>query len=235
MTLLDISVPFVLGLVSSIHCSQMCGPIVLAYSLPLRSKGRGAIAAHLAYNAGRITTYSLLGAIAGAAGGGMTSLARLAGIERGAAIVAGVAMILAGIFMAWRLPAQALIRIGGSGSTRLSRIAAGLLQAPGALNKLILGLVLGFLPCGLIYAALMKAVDAGSAAEGAVSMLAFGAGTSGALLAIGLFCSTITARLGRHASAFATIGVVLLGVFVLARAFGFGLHMGMSHHEHHAY
>jgi sulfite exporter TauE/SafE len=226
MTLLDVSVPLALGVVSSLHCSQMCGPIVLAYSLPL---SRSAVAPHIAYNFGRIATYSLLGAIAGAAGGGISSLGRIAGIERAAALVAGFAMIVAALLMSTRWQSQALIRIGGS-STGLARIAARLLKSGDPLSKLALGLVLGFMPCGLIYAALIKAADAGSASGGALSMCAFGVGTSGALLAIGLFSSSITARFGRYANQFATIGVTLIGIFLLARGFGFGSGAGHGHH-----
>ena len=228
MTALDVSVPFALGVVSSLHCSQMCGPIVLAYSLPLRSRSA---APHLAYNLGRIATYSLLGAIAGAAGGGMSSLGRMAGIERGAAIFAGCAMVIAAFFLSGTIPAQALVKIGASPSW-LSRTASRLLKSTDPLNKLSLGIVLGFMPCGLIYAALLKAIDAGSAAGGAVSMAAFGAGTSGALLAIGLFSSSIAARFGRYANTFATVSVMLLGVFLIARGFGFSAME--HHHEHHA-
>jgi sulfite exporter TauE/SafE len=231
MTALDVTVPFALGLISSLHCTQMCGPIVLAYSLPFRARTRGAILAHLAYNAGRLTTYAFLGAIAGAAGSGMLSLGRMAGIERGAAIVAGATMILAGFFMTRTLPAQMLVRIGGGAPSWISSRASGLLKSGDPSSKLILGLLLGFLPCGLIYAALLKAVDTGSALGGAVSMLAFGAGTAGALLAIGLFSSAITARFGRYANTFATAGVMLLGAFLLARGLGWGGVMG--HHEHH--
>ena len=62
---------------------------MLAYSLPLHSAGRRAAGAHLTYNAGRLATYALLGALAGAAGGGVASIGRLAGIEKTATLVAG--------------------------------------------------------------------------------------------------------------------------------------------------
>ncbi len=232
MTALDVSVPFALGIVSSLHCTQMCGPIVLAYSMPMRSRRP---VAHVAYNAGRIATYSLLGAIAGALGGGVSLLGKMAGIERGAALIAGCAMIAAAFLLSGKLPAQALVRIGSSPSW-IARTASGLLKSDDAMSKLLLGSVLGFMPCGLIYAALLKSVDSGSALAGAISMAAFGAGTSGALLAIGIFSSSITSRFGRHANAFATASVALLGVFLLARGFGWAGHLmgGMTHEHHHA-
>ena len=231
MTFLDISIPFGLGVVSSLHCSQMCGPIVLAYSLPFRAKARGAVRAHLSYNFGRILTYSFLGTIAGAAGSSMSALGRMAGLEKGAAIVAGVAMIVAGILMTGRLPQKALVRISRGAPSLLWRPVAGLLKSNLPSRKFLLGILLGFMPCGLIYAALIKAVDTGTAAGGAVSMFAFGMGTAGALLAIGCFSSAITARFGRYANTLATASVMLLGVFLIMR--GFGTPTILEHHHGH--
>jgi sulfite exporter TauE/SafE len=220
----ELGVAFSLGLVSSLHCAQMCGPLVLAYSLPLTRRSPWP---HLAYNTGRLATYSLLGALAGAAGGGLISLGRIAGVERAAAMIAGIAMMVAGILMSGWLPKQTLVRIGGN--SRLWRPASALLRSPAASSKLALGAVLGLLPCGLVYAALIKALDAGSALGGALTMLAFGAGTASALLGIGLFSTAITARFGRHANRFATVSILLLGAFLLWRGYT-GTAPGCSHY-----
>lgn len=218
MSPVELSIPFGLGVVSSLHCSQMCGPIVLAYSLPLASAGRRAASAHLTYNAGRLLTYSLLGAIAGALGGGIASVGRLAGIEKTGSILAGAFMILTALALSGWMARPATVQIGASPSI-VSRLAGRLLRAGSASNKLLLGLVMGLLPCGMVYAALLKAVEAGTPLDGALSMLAFGAGTSGALLAIGFFSSAITARLGRYATALACASMLLLGGFLLYRGF----------------
>ncbi|MBK9168021.1 MAG: sulfite exporter TauE/SafE family protein [Bryobacterales bacterium] len=215
MSLAELSIPFGLGVMSSLHCAQMCGPIVLAYSLPLAGRKRAA-GAHLSYNAGRLATYALLGALAGAAGGGLVSAGRLAGIERAGALVAGACLILAGVLVSGWFNRGNLVRIGAAPDL-LTRTAGRLLRAGAAGNKLVLGLLMGFLPCGLVYAALLKALEAGSPGAGALSMLLFGAGTSGALLAMGFFSSAITARLGRHANALAAAGMILLGSYLLYR------------------
>ena len=97
MTPLEFGVVLSLGLASGLHCVQMCGPIVLTYSLST-PKG-GALRAHFLYNSGRILTYALLGALAGAAGGGIGMLGRMAGLASGARIVSGAAMIVAGVLM----------------------------------------------------------------------------------------------------------------------------------------
>lgn len=205
---LELGLVFVLGLLSSLHCVQMCGPIVLAFSLPLNR--RDALRAHLTYNAGRILTYSFLGALAGAVGSTIGMLGRLAGLASGARIFAGAAMIVAGILMVGLLPANGLITIQKSSLTK--RIGRRLL-APG--GKFSLGLTLGFLPCGLIYAALLKAVDSGTALYGALTMLAFGSGTAVALLSLGAASSFV--RFPRWSNRVAAVCMLLAGVVLIWR------------------
>lgn len=216
MSPVELSIPFGLGVVASLHCSQMCGPLVLAYSLPLHSAGRRALGAHLSYNAGRLATYALLGALAGAAGGGVAAVGRVAGFEKTATLAAGGLMILAGLILLGWARRPSFVRIGAAPSF-FSRTAGRLLGLGTGANKLPLGLLMGFLPCGMVYAALLKAVETGSPVDGAFSMLAFGAGTSGALLAIGFFSSAITARFGRYANALASASMILLGGYLVYR------------------
>src|ERR1039457_5915089 len=133
----ELGLVFVLGLVSSLHCVQMCGPIVLAFSLPLSRPE--ALRAHVQYNAGRILTYALLGALAGAVGGGIGMLGRLAGLASGARVFAGCAMIVAGILMVGLLPSSGLVTIQNRGITaRFSKLAGRRLLA--GKGKFTLGL-----------------------------------------------------------------------------------------------
>jgi len=231
---------FTLGLVSSLHCVQMCGPIVLSYSVAVTQLQEKASAVspllrnHLAYNAGRILTYSALGAVAGVAGGTLGLLGRLAGFTHIIAIVAGALMIVVGTSMVGIIPANLLasrlFRIPSSFLRRIGR----LLSAQGSANRFLLGLALGFLPCGLIYAALLKAMATGSALAGAASMFAFGLGTAGALLALGMFSSAIRMRLNRWGSQFAAAGVTLMGILLIWRGSMAGMLMMGSHmHAHH--
>jgi len=205
MTPVEFSLVFLIGLVGSLHCLQMCGPIVLAYSLPLDPARAGR--AHLQYNAGRTLTYTVLGAVAGAAGRGIGMLGQMAGLASGARIVAGAAMIVAGATMIGFAPAKGLVTIRKSVGRKLT--------APG--GKFRLGLTLGFLPCGLIYAALLKAVETGSAVSGAATMLAFGLGTSAALLALGFATSMAGLRLGRWSTRVAAVCVMAAGVVLVWR------------------
>src|SRR5260370_23091340 len=106
---LELGLVFILGLGSSLHCVQMCGPIVLAFSLPLSRPE--ALRAQVHYNAGRILTYAALGALAGALGGGIGLLGRMAGLASRAPVLAGSAMIVARILTIRRLPSHNLVSI----------------------------------------------------------------------------------------------------------------------------
>jgi uncharacterized protein len=210
--LIELGLVFALGIVSSLHCVQMCGPLVLAFSLPLQ--GRRVARANLGYNAGRIATYTVLGAVAGALGSGIGLLGRLAGLASGARLFAGAAMIAAGILMVALGPGSALIAIDGQGPTaRLRRFIGARLTAP--TGKFALGLGLGFLPCGLVYAALLKAVETGDALHGALTMLAFGAGTAVTLFTLGVASSLI--RLPRWSHRVAAACLVVTGIVLMWR------------------
>jgi sulfite exporter TauE/SafE len=213
---LELGLIFILGLVSSLHCVQMCGPIVLAFSLPLSH--REALRAQVHYNAGRILTYAALGALAGTLGGGIGLLGRLAGLASGARVFAGSAMIVAGILTIGLVPSNNLVTIQKQGVTkRFSQFLGRRLLAPK--GKFTLGLTLGFLPCGLVYAALLKAVDSGSALAGALTMLAFGAGTAVALLTIGAASSFV--RFPRWSNRLAAVSMLLAGALLVWRGLMF--------------
>jgi len=224
----EFSAIFVLGLISSLHCVQMCGPIVLSYSLPLAKAGRRQqmLVAHGAYTLGRITTYSALGAIAGVAGGGLNLVSHLAGVANGARICAGLALIVAAVLISGVVPQSGLVQIAPVRG--FSRVVGRILLSPQPLSKLHLGLVLGFLPCGLVYAALLKAVETGTAAGGALTMLAFGIGTASTLTSFGIVSSVAGVRVGRWGNALAAASVALMGAFLLWRGFA-----GPMSHAHH--
>jgi sulfite exporter TauE/SafE len=218
---------FMLGLVSSLHCVQMCGPIVLSYSIGIgQSLKRGVrsgfhfpplLASHLAYNGGRILTYSMLGAVAGVLGQTLGLIGRLAGIGAALALVSGILMIVVGLGLFGLIPAKLLGNNLFKVPAGLLRRTGGLLSSPDASRRFLLGLTLGFLPCGLVYAALLKAMAAGSALGGALTMLAFGLGTAGSLVAIGMFSSAIRGRVSQWGSQLAAASVTLMGLVLLWR------------------
>ena len=151
----------------------------------------------------------------------MSAIGRLAGIQQAASLDRRMphAARRSSFFPA-QSPPRSLVQIDRIGLSRLySRTAGKLMLSPSPASKLVLGLALGFLPCGLLYAALLKAMATGSAIGGAVSMAAFGVGTAGTLLAIGLFSSTIKLRLGRWSGMLSAASVAAMGAFLIWRGF----------------
>lgn len=219
MNVWEFYVVFILGLVSSLHCVSMCGPIVLSYSLPLSDqKLPSHLSAHLAYNFGRIITYTFLGAVAGFLGTTIGFVGQLAGIENIVAIFAGVLMVFAGLLMLDLLPSKALQKYNPLLYTsKLLKPLGKKITSPTIGSKFILGLILGYLPCGLIYAALLKSMATGSVISGALTMTAFGLGTTFSLLGIGLFSAAFRIKFAGWGTRFASICVLVLGLFLVYR------------------
>lgn len=174
----------VLGLLGGFgHCIGMCSPFVLFVSrrYVAAESGRGAaFAAQLWYTLGRVTTYALLGAVAGAVGGVVELAGSLLGLQRAAAVVAGTLLALwAVVALADLVPGLELSK--SAISSWVARLAK---RVPG--HPLLLGLLLGLLPCGLLYSALIAAVARGGALPGAAALALFGLGTAPALLGLSL-------------------------------------------------
>jgi sulfite exporter TauE/SafE len=225
MTPADFSINFGLGLAGSLHCVQMCGPIVLSFGLPLAGWPRPRQAAgHILYHSGRIATYSLLGAVAGTFG---NTLKALTPYQNAASLTAGALMLLAGLLMLGAIRRPSLIQIRPAAG--LSRRAARFLTTPTLPSKLRVGALLGLLPCGLVYAALLKAIAPANALDGALTMFAFGLGTAGPLLALGIFSSAVTRSLSQWGTRLSAAAVTAMGLFLLLRGL---LPVTMAHHVH---
>jgi len=220
MSFVEFSLVFALGLAASLHCVQMCGPIVISYSVSLK---RDMMLAHLSYNAGRVITYSALGALAGAAGSGIGMLGKMAGLASAARLLAGGAMVVTGILMLRVLPRKVLVQVERRGVMALfSRSIGRLLVSSRALGKFGLGLMLGFLPCGLIYGALLKAVETARPLAGAFTMAAFGMGTAVALLAMGMASSFAGLRMGAWGNRLAGASILAAGAILVWRGIAAG-------------
>jgi len=172
------------GFFGSTHCIGMCGAIVVLFE---QGTGRSPWLRRLAYNAGRLGFYVLLGIVAGAGGAVLT---RVAGVGTGLVIL----RLLAGLLV----------------------IAIGLKPLTSPARALAAGFLWGALPCGLVYSAVALAATGGTAAAGAAVMLAFWLGTLPALLLAGASADRL-GRLRSGATARRLAGAVMfmLGVFAL--------------------
>jgi uncharacterized protein len=168
---------FILGFFGSLHCAGMCGP--LAIVLPATGRNAaGFLAGRIAYNLGRLLTYGAIGFLFGLAG--KTLL--LAGVQRWVSIALGV-LLLAGLLTS-RTSAVSLPLVMSVG--RLKARMGALLRQRSIASQLVLGMLNGLLPCGLVYVAATGAILAGGVLAGTQYMLCFGLGTVPMMLAIGL-------------------------------------------------
>jgi len=200
--------PFGLGLVGSLHCAGMCGPLALA--LPATGASMpGYIAGRLAYNLGRMMTYSVLGLVFGAIG--KTLL--LAGIQRGMSIALGIALLIG-------LSASRKLAVWQPVTGFVQQLKSGmspLLRRRSFTGLTLLGALNGLLPCGLVYVAGAGATATGGVLPGMMYMAAFGAGTVPMMLAIGISGKLIPLPLRLKLARAIPLSVFLLAVLLILR------------------
>ena len=217
MTALLLTV-FVASIVGSLHCIGMCGPFVAFYSGADGSGGAGRLLSHAAYSGGRLLTYAVFGVAAGAVGAALDVAGSLAGFQRIAAIIAGVTMILWGVFALLQIRGVRIFK-HGSGSGRIASVLRRgfslVSDKPPVVRAGVVGLLSGFLPCGWLWAFVVTAAGTGSALQGAAVMTAFWAGTVPALLAVGLGAQLVSAPLRRHVPAVTALLLVGLGLYAI--------------------
>jgi len=204
------------------HCAGMCGPIVAAVSLAAgpRVGWRRTLPLHLAYNAGRVTTYALAGAAMGLLGTVVNVAGRAAGLQQAVAVLAGALMVVMGLGATGLLPWARRLEQGVS--SRLFAGAGGLLRAGGLPRTFLLGLLLGLLPCGLSWTAFVGSAATGGPVPGALFALGFALGTVPALLLVGGAAALLSVKLRGALFRAGGVAVALLGLLFLLR--GLGLH-----------
>lgn len=206
---------FFAGLAGSlVHCVGMCGPFVLGQVMSDAETARGSYgewrrlagAALAPYHLGRFTTYTALGAVAGVATAIFAALPAFASLSRVLLVLAAFLMLL----QAFGYAAGAISPLGSP----LARLASPLSAARGPWARYGLGVVLGFLPCGLLYGALSAAGGTGSAAHGALAMAAFASGTVPALVAVG-WGGTLARRRLREVSRWVAAPLLLANAAIM--------------------
>ncbi|MBA4039621.1 MAG: sulfite exporter TauE/SafE family protein [Planctomyces sp.] len=213
------------SLLGSAHCAGMCGAIATMSLEPARGAGAGSrragggqrARAAVAYHAGRLVSYALLGALAGVVGtlvdrgGDLAGVRRVAGVLASLAMVGcglGVLLVHAGCAVRWpRLPGV----LGGLAS-RAHRVAWGL---PMVWRAGAIGLLTALLPCGWLYVFVTAAAGTGSPVGGAALMAAFWLGTVPALAAVGLGARSVLARARLRSGVVSAAAMIVLGGVLL--------------------
>jgi len=234
--LLPVAAALTLGFFGSVHCVGMCGGIVgvLTYNLPpeVRHAPNRLLPYAVAYNGGRILSYMAAGAIAGLVGAAALSpldFERAITIGRG---LAGAFMILLGFYVAgWSPVLSRLEQLGAKLWRRIEPFGRRFIPVHHPAQALALGIVWGWLPCGMVYSALTLALATASVPAGAVVMGAFGLGTLPMLLAMGLGASTFLQLAQRPAlRKVAGLLIIAAGVYLF-----FAPTVGHGDHVHHVH
>ena len=218
----DIALVFLMGLFGSLHCVAMCGGLVMACSM----RFGGGFSFSLKYNAGRVLTYALLGALMGLLGKSLISAGLFGRFQSVMPVVAGVFMVFVGIDMLGALPRPVKRFFAGFVPSPLS----GLFKRAGATDRrlapVLLGMLNGLVPCALIYAVGVKAASTADPAIGAMIMAALGVGNFLPML----FTGSLSGLLRKRALAF-TIASSLLIIVLGAKSIAVGTGYQHTHAE----
>jgi len=217
---MDLTLSLLAGFFTSMHCVGMCGGLVACYAVQ-RGSGRviTGLPSHLSYNGGRLLAYTFLGGVAGFAG---KALGSLHAIGPWFSLVAGAFMVAVGVLMFGIVPGWNLQEPKSDSWLRRLHLqsVADLLQNRSPEGAFYVGLLTPLLPCGMLYAMILKAAGTGGAASGALTMLAFGVGTVPALFATGMATTLVSVRFRLHATRLAALVVIVMGILLITRGVG---------------
>ncbi|RJR43175.1 MAG: sulfite exporter TauE/SafE family protein [Desulfobacteraceae bacterium] len=217
MSELDLTSMFLLGLTGTGHCLGMCGPLVLAF--PALT---GRFSSHIFYQMGRTATYVLIGVVMGAVSAGLSFLAQKAGsdpltwvmrVQVGLSIFAAIFLVVFGLSRLGFLPEPEWMSFASpSRIPGFQRVVGSATQTGDNAGMLLMGMVFGFIPCGLSFAAFARALAAGGPIKGGMLTLAFAAGTLPGLLLLGTGLSPIASRYRRLFDLLS--GAIMIGIAV---------------------
>lgn len=239
--MLEIFASFIVGLTGSFHCLGMCGPLIIAWSLRYRSASQagsgeagpslfpGVFFHHLAFHAGRIASYVLLGAIVAGIFSSLEVHRFSMQYRAGFAVASGIALIGLGLVIFGTLPLpHFVVRFLSPQASIFGKSLARLANSRSPGSKIGLGILAGLLPCGLTWAMLVAAASTLNPARGIVMMASFGLGTIPALLAAGMSATLVSARTRLFGERAAAIFIVTMGASLTIR--GLGVILGFGDH-----
>ena len=214
----EILTSFFVGLFGSFHCIGMCGPIAIALPIP-NSNNLNFVLGRLLYNLGRIATYSFLGAVFGLLGSRLV----ISGFQQSISITLGVTIVIAVL-----IPAKYKAKI--SQHKLIQKITLPLKKGISDLFKqgtfsamFLIGILNGFLPCGLVYVALAGAIASGDAISGTAVMILFGIGTFPTMFAATLFGKFINLNIRRKITKAIPALALVLGLLFIVRGMALGI------------
>lgn len=203
------------SLVGSLHCAGMCGGFVAFYT---GAGGRRQGLGHAAYNIGRLAAYATLGALAGALGAALDLASAPAGIQRGAAVLAGALIALWGTRTLLETAGVRMARLEPPAALRgaVARGVAAVAVEPPVTRALVIGLLTGLLPCGWLYAFIVTAAGTGDPLRGAGLMAVFWLGTLPVMAGLGVAVQALAGSLRRWVPAVCAVAMIVVGLLAVA-------------------
>lgn len=208
---------FILGLISSLHCVGMCGPLMLA--LPVRHLPRGQqVFSVLLYNLGRLFTYSIIGVVIGLVGRKIY----LSGFQQWFSIAAGITILVIAVLYyflkkslqpAWMIKAH----------IHLQQVMGTLMAKGNRACYFLLGAANGLLPCGMVYMAIAGAFMMQRVEQSVLFMLLFGAGTVPAMMALSMFSMRISLPVRQQLRKAMPVFIVGIAVLLILRGMNLGI------------
>jgi sulfite exporter TauE/SafE len=213
-----LSTALLVGFLGSFHCLGMCAPIT--WAIPDQSANRKKwLVNKLIYNFGRIITYTLLGALVGLVG----EMFSFAGFQQWLSIIAGSTLIIGVFLFGGKIPGIAIFKPLTNFMVWVKSKMSKLITAKGWRANISLGIVNGFLPCGLVYAALIGAISMGDLFGGAVYMTFFGLGTLPMMIAAAVIGKTAGTTFKSRIANFTPMFMVILGILFILRGLNLGI------------
>jgi uncharacterized protein len=216
--MIDLYTAFTIGLIGGFHCIGMCGPIAVA--LPLGNRNfLGKAGGALLYNIGRSITYGALGALFGLLGKGI----QMAGFQQWASIIIGIVMILSVVFPFVFKDQFNLDKMMNGYAGGIIRRFRGLFAKQSYQNLLVIGLLNGLLPCGLVYVAVAGAINTNDITLGVLYMVVFGLGTIPIMISVSLAGNFISHGIRKKVNRLIPSMIILLGILFILRGLSLGI------------
>lgn len=230
---INLALPLVFmgGLLGSAHCVGMCGGFAMGIGLGASGARQNGLR-QLVYSAGRISTYTILGAAAGFAGSWADHRwHHLLNVQATLSLVAGLVLLAQGLWHLGLVSSRIVARLAAGPLSGPVCMVAGqfgtLLRSPGLAPAFVAGVLTAFMPCGLVYANLGLAAGSGQIVSGALVMAFFGLGTAPLMVLTGLGAALATPALRGRLMKFAAVCIFLTGCITLSRAYaGFTAEVG---------
>lgn len=209
---------FLMGLLGSLHCVGMCGPIALALPYNKTTQWKS-IANLLLYNSGRVITYGFLGLLVGALGRGIA----LAGYQQSLSIALGISLLIVAIFSINVEHKLVNLPFAKHFYGKVREALQQRLNKNGATTLFSIGILNGFLPCGFVYVGLAGAVTTASLFNSMLYMLLFGLGTIPLMLIFSLSAQIIGIKRRRQLTKLIPAFTIIFGVLFIIRGLNLGV------------